>query len=82
MVGTVAQARAAIAWGADGLIAQGREAGGHLIGTMAALDLLPHALAAAGGRPVFLAGASPPPRTAAPPWTPAPTASSPAPDSC
>ncbi len=53
MVGTVAQARAAIAWGADGLIAQGREAGGHLVGTTAALDFLPHALAAAGGRPVF-----------------------------
>lgn len=56
MVGTVAQARAAIAWGADGLIAQGREAGGHLVGTTAALDFLPHALAAAAGRPVFLAG--------------------------
>jgi NAD(P)H-dependent flavin oxidoreductase YrpB (nitropropane dioxygenase family) len=56
MVGTEAQARAAIAWGADGLIAQGREAGGHLVGTMPALDFLPHALRAAGGRPVFLAG--------------------------
>jgi nitronate monooxygenase len=56
MVGTVAQARAAVAWGADGLIAQGREAGGHLVGTMPALDFLPHALAAAGKRPVFLAG--------------------------
>src|SRR5438270_2370686 len=56
MVGTPAQARAAIAWGADGLIAQGREAGGHLVGTMPALDFLPHALAAARRRPVFLAG--------------------------
>ncbi|OBF67245.1 oxidoreductase [Mycobacterium sp. 852002-51971_SCH5477799-a] len=56
MVGTEAQARAAIACGADGLIAQGREAGGHLVGTMAALDFLPHALAAAADRPVFLAG--------------------------
>lgn len=56
MVGTEAQARAAIACGADGLIAQGREAGGHLVGTMAALDFLPHALAAATDRPVFLAG--------------------------
>jgi NAD(P)H-dependent flavin oxidoreductase YrpB (nitropropane dioxygenase family) len=56
MVGTEAQARAAIAWGADGLIAQGREAGGHLVGTMPALDFLPQALGAAGKRPVFLAG--------------------------
>jgi NAD(P)H-dependent flavin oxidoreductase YrpB (nitropropane dioxygenase family) len=56
MVGTEAQARAAIAWGADGLIAQGREAGGHLVGTMPALDFLPQALSAAGKRPVFLAG--------------------------
>jgi len=56
MVGTVAQARAAVAWGADGLIAQGREAGGHLVGTMPALNFLPHALAAAGNLPVFLAG--------------------------
>src|SRR6516225_5951529 len=56
MAGTVAQARAAVAWGADGLIAQGREAGGHLVGTMPALDFLPHALAAAAKRPVFLAG--------------------------
>ncbi len=56
MVGTQAQARAAVAWGADGLIAQGREAGGHLVGTLPALDFVPHALTAAGKRPVFLAG--------------------------
>ncbi|OBH86854.1 nitronate monooxygenase [Mycobacterium sp. E2989] len=56
MVGSAAQASAAIGWGADGLIAQGREAGGHLVGTMPALDFLPQALAAAGHRPVFLAG--------------------------
>jgi NAD(P)H-dependent flavin oxidoreductase YrpB (nitropropane dioxygenase family) len=56
MVGTEAQARQAISWGADGLIAQGREAGGHLVGTMPALDFLPHARAAAGQRPVFAAG--------------------------
>ncbi|SPM29449.1 NAD(P)H-dependent flavin oxidoreductase YrpB, nitropropane dioxygenase family [Mycobacterium terramassiliense] len=56
MVGTEKQARAAVAWGADGLIAQGRQAGGHLVGTMAALDFLPHALAVPGNRPVFLAG--------------------------
>jgi nitronate monooxygenase len=56
MVGTDAQARQAIGWGADGLIAQGREAGGHIVGTMPALGFLPHARAAAGQRPVFLAG--------------------------
>jgi NAD(P)H-dependent flavin oxidoreductase YrpB (nitropropane dioxygenase family) len=56
MVGTEAQARAAVAWGADGLIAQGRQAGGHLVGTMPALDFLPQALGVAGERPVFLAG--------------------------
>lgn len=56
MVGTETQARAAIASGADGLIAQGRQAGGHLVGTMPALEFLPRALAAAGGRPVFVAG--------------------------
>ncbi|OBH45593.1 nitronate monooxygenase [Mycobacterium mantenii] len=56
MVGTEAQARAAIAGGADGLIAQGREAGGHLVGTMPALDFLPRALSAAANRPVFVAG--------------------------
>lgn len=56
MVGTSGQARAAIGWGADALIAQGREAGGHLVGTMPALQFLPQALAVAGHRPVFLAG--------------------------
>lgn len=56
MVGTEAQARRAIEWGADGLIAQGREAGGHLVGTVPALEFLPHACAVAGERPVFLAG--------------------------
>jgi nitronate monooxygenase len=56
MVGSETQARQVIGWGADGLIAQGREAGGHLVGTMPALDFLPLARAAAGQRPVFLAG--------------------------
>lgn len=56
MVGTEAQAHQAIGWGADGLIAQGREAGGHLVGTMPALEFLPQARAAAGQRPAFVAG--------------------------
>jgi nitronate monooxygenase len=56
MVGTESQARRAIAWGADGLIAQGCEAGGHLAGDTGALAFLPEALAVAAGRPVLLAG--------------------------
>ena len=56
MVGTADQARRAVAWGADGLIAQGDEAGGHLCGTAVALEFLPRALAVADGRPVLLAG--------------------------
>lgn len=55
-VGTEAQARQAIAFGADGLIAQGREAGGHLLGREPALDFLARVLPTAGGRPVLLAG--------------------------
>jgi nitronate monooxygenase len=56
MVGTEEQARRAVSWGADGLIAQGGEAGGHLCGTTDALQFLPRALAVAGDRPVLLAG--------------------------
>jgi nitronate monooxygenase len=56
MVGTEDQARRAVAWGADGLIAQGGEAGGHLCGTTEALEFLPRALAIADSRPVLLAG--------------------------
>lgn len=56
MVGTEDQAAEALAYGADGLIAQGREAGGHLVATVAQADFLPKALALAGSRPVFAAG--------------------------
>ena len=56
MVGSEGQARQAIWWGADGLIAQGCEAGGHLVGDTPALELLPRALQPAEGRPVLLAG--------------------------
>ncbi len=56
MVGTQAQAAEALAYGADGLIAQGREAGGHLVGTQAQADFLPKALTLAGSRPIFAAG--------------------------
>lgn len=55
-VGTPAEARDAISWGADGLVAQGVEAGGHLLGREPALSFLPRALAVAGTRPVFVAG--------------------------
>ncbi|GFG48716.1 oxidoreductase [Mycolicibacterium agri] len=56
MVGTAEQTRRAVSWRADGLIAQGCEAGGHLCGTTEALSFLPQALALADGRPVLLAG--------------------------
>ena len=55
-VGTAAEARRALANGADGLIAQGREAGGHLLGVMPAHEFLREALEVAGGKPVLLAG--------------------------
>jgi nitronate monooxygenase len=55
-VGTRAQAARAVRDGADGLIAQGIEAGGHLLGVEPALEFLPQALEVAGDRPVLLAG--------------------------
>jgi NAD(P)H-dependent flavin oxidoreductase YrpB (nitropropane dioxygenase family) len=56
MVGTEERAREALGWGADGLIAQGFEAGGHLSGDDPAVTFLPRALELADGRPVLLAG--------------------------
>jgi NAD(P)H-dependent flavin oxidoreductase YrpB (nitropropane dioxygenase family) len=56
MVGTEEQARRAFVCGADGLIAQGCEAGGHIAGDTPALTFLPRALELAFGRPVLLAG--------------------------
>jgi nitronate monooxygenase len=55
-VGTEAQARRALADGADGLIAQGIQAGGHLLGERDTLDFLGRAVALAAGRPVLAAG--------------------------
>jgi NAD(P)H-dependent flavin oxidoreductase YrpB (nitropropane dioxygenase family) len=55
-VGTPEEARQALAHGADGLVAQGREAGGHLLGVEPALDALQRVVAVAGGAPVLLAG--------------------------
>ena len=45
-----------ISWGVDGLIAQGAEAGGHLLGVEPALEFATRALEVAGERPVFVAG--------------------------
>jgi NAD(P)H-dependent flavin oxidoreductase YrpB (nitropropane dioxygenase family) len=57
MVGTEEHARTAVnEWGADGLIAQGSQAGGHLAGRTKAHAFLATALAVAGNRPVLLAG--------------------------
>jgi nitronate monooxygenase len=55
-VGTAEQARRALFEGAEGLIVQGREAGGHLVGVEPALDALARVLEVAGGAPVLLAG--------------------------
>ncbi|HEX2393192.1 MAG TPA: nitronate monooxygenase [Solirubrobacterales bacterium] len=55
--GSVQEARAAHAAGADGAIVQGVEAGGHVRGSLPALELLTRARAALpGGFPLLLAG--------------------------
>ena len=55
--GTVALARKAIAHGADIIVAQGSEGGGHLNrGTIGLMSLLPAILDCAQGRPVLAAG--------------------------
>lgn len=55
-VGTVDQARHAIADGADVLIVQGASAGGHLLATEPLRSILPKVLGLAAGRPVLAAG--------------------------
>lgn len=56
-VGSADGARAAVAAGADGVITQGVESGGHVLGTEPALELLAHVLAAVpSGFPVLVAG--------------------------
>lgn len=55
-VGTPDEALEAIGWGVDALVAQGAEAGGHLLGRAPALTVLEQVLAVAGGRPVLVAG--------------------------
>lgn len=55
-VGSLEEARKVVAEGADIIIAQGIEAGGHVRGTVGLLPLLPAVVAAARGRPVLAAG--------------------------
>jgi nitronate monooxygenase len=55
-IGSVDGARAAVRAGADGLVAQGVEAGGHLAGTEPLDTLLPLVVDVAAGRPVLAAG--------------------------
>ena len=55
-VGTAEQARQALDDGVDGLIAQGIEAGGHLLGEQPTLSALERMLDLAGDRPVLAAG--------------------------
>jgi nitronate monooxygenase len=57
LVGTEHHVRVALdEWCADGVFAQGNEAGGHLAGQTLAHSFLPIALTVAGRRPVLLAG--------------------------
>ncbi|OHV03610.1 NAD(P)H-dependent flavin oxidoreductase [Mycobacterium talmoniae] len=55
-VGSAAQARQALAAGADGLVAQGVEAGGHLVAERPLAVTLTEVLQAADGVPVLAAG--------------------------
>jgi nitronate monooxygenase len=56
-VGSIDEARAAVAAGADGVIAQGIEAGGHVRGVVPALELLSQLRGVVpGGFPVLVAG--------------------------
>jgi nitronate monooxygenase len=55
-VGSADDARIAVDQGVDILVAQGWEAGGHVIGSVATLPLVPSVVDAAGGKPVVAAG--------------------------
>ena len=56
-VGSVAEARKSVGDGADILIAQGIESGGHIRGRIGLMALLPAVVDVAKGRPVLAAGA-------------------------
>jgi nitronate monooxygenase len=55
-VGTAAEGQAAAAAGADVIVAQGWEAGGHVWGTVSTLALVPRVVDAVAPRPVVAAG--------------------------
>ena len=55
-VGTADEARRALLDGADALIAQGLEAGGHLLAVEPTAQVLPRLLALSDGKPVLVAG--------------------------
>jgi nitronate monooxygenase len=55
-VGAVEQARRALTDGADGLIVQGVEAGGHVVASRPFADLLPEIRSLSTGRPLLAAG--------------------------
>jgi len=55
-VGSAAEARRAVAAGADSVVAQGWEAGGHVWGTVATIALVPAVVDAVGEVPVIAAG--------------------------
>lgn len=55
-VGNVAEARAAVAAGADVIVAQGVEAGGHVCGTVSTMTLVPAVVDAVAPVPVVAAG--------------------------
>jgi nitronate monooxygenase len=55
-IGTADEARAAVAAGADVVVAQGWEAGGHVWGTVSTLALVPRVVDAAAPVPVVAAG--------------------------
>jgi NAD(P)H-dependent flavin oxidoreductase YrpB (nitropropane dioxygenase family) len=55
-VGTAREAAGALAAGADGLVVQGSEAGGHLLGVRPLRETLASVLDVAGGAPVVAAG--------------------------
>lgn len=64
-VGSVSEARRAVSEGADILIAQGMDGGGHLRGRVGLMALLPAVVDVAQGLPVLAAGAISDPRAAA-----------------
>jgi len=55
-VGSVQEAEAAVAAGVDAVIAQGVEAGGHIVGTISIWELVPKAVAAISPVPVLASG--------------------------